>query len=117
MRFKVDENLPVEVADVLRAAGHDAATMFEEHLAGRPDAHVASVCQREQRALVTLDTDFADLRAYPPDQYPGLIVLRVRQQSKPHILAVIGHLIPMLSTEPLDARLWIVEEDRVRIRG
>ncbi len=110
-------NLPVEVADLLCAAGHDAATVFEEHLSGRPEAHIASVCQREQRALVTLDTDFADLLAYPPNQYPGLIVLRVRQQSKPHVLAVIHHLMPMLSTEPLDAHLWIVEEDRVRIRG
>ena len=110
-------NLPVEVADLLCTAGHDAATVFEEHLAGRPDTHIASACQRERRALVTLDTDFADLRAYPPDQYPGLIVLRVRQQSKPHILAVIHHLMPMLSTEPLDAQLWILEDDRVRIRG
>lgn len=30
MRFKVDENLPVEAAEVLRQAGHEAATVLEQ---------------------------------------------------------------------------------------
>lgn len=34
MRFKVDQNLPVELAEALRAAGHDAHTVYEEGLAG-----------------------------------------------------------------------------------
>ncbi len=32
MRFKVDENLPAEVAEALRALGHDADTVEEEGL-------------------------------------------------------------------------------------
>ena len=32
MEFKVDENLPVEVADLLRQVGYDAVTVFEQHL-------------------------------------------------------------------------------------
>jgi predicted nuclease of predicted toxin-antitoxin system len=30
MKFKVDENLPVEVASLLRQAGYDAATVSEQ---------------------------------------------------------------------------------------
>ena len=29
MRFKLDENLPVDLADLFRAAGHDAATTLD----------------------------------------------------------------------------------------
>lgn len=29
MKFKVDENLPVDAADALRAAGHDPLTIHE----------------------------------------------------------------------------------------
>jgi predicted nuclease of predicted toxin-antitoxin system len=29
MKFKVDENLPVEVAQLLREAGHDVLTVLE----------------------------------------------------------------------------------------
>lgn len=68
MQFKVDENLPLEVAELLRQAGYAAATVFEQQLGGEADADIASVCQQEGRALVTLDTDFADIRAYPPEQ-------------------------------------------------
>ena len=117
MEFKVDENLPVEVADLLRQVGYDAVTVFEQHLEGSPDSDIASACQEEGRTLITLDTDFADIRAYPPAQFPGLIVLRLHRQDKPHVLEVIERLIPLLSSEPLEHLLWIVEETRLRIRG
>ena len=38
MRFKIDENLPVEIAEVLRLSGYDAATVLEQHLGGSRDA-------------------------------------------------------------------------------
>jgi predicted nuclease of predicted toxin-antitoxin system len=59
MKLEVDENLPVEIALSLREAGHDALTVLDQGLGGYADGHVADVCKRERRALVTLDTDFA----------------------------------------------------------
>ena len=117
MLFKVDENLPVEVAQVLREAGHEAVTVLDQHLGGSADALIASICQQEERTLVTLDLDFADIRAYPPADYTGVIVFRLRRQDKPHILEVCARMIPLLAHQPLTQRLWIVEEDRIRIRG
>lgn len=117
MRFKVDENLPLEAAEALRQAGHDAATVLEQMYGGSPDAQLADLCQREGRILVTLDMDFADIRAYPPAEFPGLIVLRLRQQDKPHALEVLTRLIKLLGQEQLDRQLWIVDEKRVRIRS
>jgi predicted nuclease of predicted toxin-antitoxin system len=117
MKFKIDENLPVEVAELLREAGHDAATAIEQQLGGSADLRIVEVCQEERRALVTLDTDFADLRGYPPKDYPGLVVLRLRRQDKPHVLEVLGRALTAFASEPLEGHLWIVEEDRIRIRG
>lgn len=117
MKVKVDENLPHEVADLFRQAGHDAATVDEEGLGGKSDAVVASFVKREERLLVTLDLDFSDIRAYPPEQYSGLVVLRLNSQDKLHVLRVIERLIPVLSSEDPKGHLWIVEEDRVRIRS
>ena len=116
MRFKVDENLPLEAAEALRQAGHDAATVLEQMYGGSPDAQLADLCQREGRILVTLDMDL-DIRAYPPAEFPGLIVLRLRQQDKPHALEVLMRLIKLLGQEQLDRQLWIVDEKRVRIRS
>ena len=37
MKFKIDQNLPIEAADLLAAAGHDAMTVYERSLGGAPD--------------------------------------------------------------------------------
>jgi predicted nuclease of predicted toxin-antitoxin system len=116
MRFKTDENLPVEAADVLAQAGHDALTIHDQQMVGQPDPQVASVCQSEQRVLLTLDLDFSDIRNYPPADYFGIIVLRPRSQAKPAVLALIGQIVRLLDSEPLNGKLWIVQDTGLRIR-
>jgi len=51
VKFKVDENLPIEVAERLQQAGYDVITAPEQHLSGSPDPDVASICQRKKRAF------------------------------------------------------------------
>jgi predicted nuclease of predicted toxin-antitoxin system len=116
MRFKVDENLPIEVADLLQSAGFDAETAVAEQLAGTSDPTVAEACQREGRVLVTLDLGFGDIRAYPPEAMPGIIVLRLHREDKPHILAVIKRLLLALSSSQPTHEPWVVEERRIRVR-
>ena len=116
MNFKIDENLPIEITNALISSGHDAITVVAQKLGGKSDSTVSSVCQQEHRILVTIDTDFADIRVYPPKEYPGIIVLRLRQQDKNYVLAVIKQLLPMFEIEPIEHHLWIVEENRLRIR-
>ena len=117
MRFKIDENLPVEVADLLRVAGHDAMTVLEQDLGGQADRTIGVVIREEKRALITLDLDFADIRTFPPGDFEGLIVLRLTRQDKPRVLAVIERVIPLLNSEPLAGLLWVVDESAVRVRG
>lgn len=116
MNFKVDENLPVEVADLLRGAGHDAATVLEQNLGGAADNQLALVCHQEKRAIVTLDLDFADIRTYPPEQFSGIVVLRLRQYDKPHVVKVMGKFLQAVEIEAFVGKLWIVDEERIRIR-
>lgn len=117
MKFKVDENLPEEVVTELRAHKHDVMSVADQGLAGKDDAVVAARVRDEARCLITLDLDFGDLRAYPPSDYHGLIVIRSKKQDKATVLSLVRKFIPLLATELVVKRLWIVEEDRVRIRG
>jgi predicted nuclease of predicted toxin-antitoxin system len=117
MKFKVDENLPVEVAAMLQSLGYDAATIIDQQMVGEPDHNIAAVCQAEQRSIVTLDTDFADIRVYPPADYSGIIVMRLRRQDKPYVLEIVQRWTKALPNEPLIGKLWIVDERQIRIRG
>jgi predicted nuclease of predicted toxin-antitoxin system len=116
MKFKIDENLPVELAGFLSEANHDVATVHTEQLSGVSDLDLINHCRAEMRTLITLDLDFSDIRTYPPEHYPGLLVLRLKRQDKRSILRVFASIIHLFETEMLDGKLWLVEEDRVRIR-
>jgi predicted nuclease of predicted toxin-antitoxin system len=117
VKFKIDENLPIEFANLLITTGHQAMTVDEQHLQGKADSAIMDTCAREGYILVTLDLDFADIRAYPPTQYPGLMVFRVVRQDKRHLIEVFQRVIPVLAQEAIEGRLWIIEETRIRIRG
>lgn len=66
----------------------------------------------ERRCLVTFDLDFADTRRYPPAEFSGLVILRLRHRTMPRQIERITHIVS--SGEELAGRLWIVEDDRVR---
>ena len=117
MQFKIDENLPIEIAELLTNASYDAKTVNEQQLQGTRDPLLMDVCKSEGRVLVTLDTDFSDIKAYPPQEFSGIIVLRVGSQAKQHVIKVFQRIIPLVQQEPLNQHLWIVEETKVRIRG
>ena len=116
MRFKLDENLPVDLAELFREAGHDAVTVLDQGLGGARDPDLALVCRREGRVIVTLDTDFADIRTYPPSAYHGIVVLRLGSQVRDHVLATATRLLQVLSGADISGQLWIVEESRIRVR-
>jgi len=116
MKFKLDENLPVEAADILSQAGHDAHTVLHEGLGGAPDSEISSVCRAEKRVLITLDTDFCNILAYPPETHPGIIVIRTLDQSKSTVVDFMGKVLMGIETEEIERRLWIVQKDGIRIR-
>lgn len=116
MKFKLDENLPISTADVFNHAGHDVLSVNDQNLSGASDALVAQICREEGRILVTLDLDFADIRAYPPEQHSGMIVLRLQHQDALNVIEVCRRIMPVFEREPIENRLWIVDEKRLRIR-
>lgn len=117
MKFKFDENLPSDLGALLRADGHDAHSVLDENLRGAADPSIAKVCQDEQRILITLDLDFAHIKNYPPQNYHGIVVLRLVRQDRDTVLAIIPRILTLLQTEPITRRLWIVDDNRTRIRG
>jgi predicted nuclease of predicted toxin-antitoxin system len=117
LRFKLDENIPVDAAPLLHAAGYDCHTVYDEQLAGAPDPDVAAVCRTEGRVLITLDLDFSDVRAYAPGTHAGIIVLRPRTPDRDSTLALIERALSLFASEALTGCLWVVDAERVRVRS
>lgn len=79
LKFKVDENLPVEVAEALREAGYDALTVLDQSMGGALDGPLAIVCRAEARVLVNPGPRFLE--------HPGLPALRAPRHHRPSTLA------------------------------
>jgi hypothetical protein len=85
-------------------------------MGGSVDPDVAQVCLKESRSLLTLDLDFSDIRTYPPEDYHGIVVFRPAIQNITTLVRLTTRLLALMEREPLVGCLWIVEDNRVRIR-
>ena len=116
MKFKIDENLPLESAKMLRDAGYDAETVRDEGLEGKPDSRIYSVCLEESRILITLDVGFSNILVYPPGKHAGVIVLRLSNQSKQSVLGKIKQLLLAFKQAGPNESTWIIDDNKLRIR-
>lgn len=65
---------------------------------------------------MTLDLDFANIRAYPPNEHAGIVVLRVKHQDKMTVLIHVRRLMLALARRNPTGELWIVDGNRIRFR-
>lgn len=116
MKFKIDENLPSHCAESLIEKGYNTEAVIQEGLQGCSDQTLIEACQSENRILITLDLDFSDIRNYPPGSNPGIIVLRLSEQSIIAAQISMKQLIASFSQELPVNKLWVVDESKIRIR-
>lgn len=116
MKIKLDENIPVALAAILNARGHDTDTVPDEELNGKPDPDIWRETQHAGRFLITQDLDFSDLRQFQPGTHHGLLLVRLVNPSRQ---SLIEHISLTFNSEDVETwqRCFVVLTDRkIRIR-
>jgi predicted nuclease of predicted toxin-antitoxin system len=116
MKLKLDENLPDELLAELRSAGHEVDFVREEGLAGAGDPVVLGRARAEERVLLTLDKGIGDVRAYPPADFHGIVLLRPPSFGRAATLSFARKHLPALLALDLPGHLVVVTERGVRWR-
>lgn len=116
MKFKLDENFGTRTQNIFQSAGHDVQTVRQELLLGASDQELYEKCCTEQRCLVTLDLDFANVVRFPPQQAGGVVVIRAPQNPSLALLErLVEQFLQALDQMPLEQQLWIVEVGQIRV--
>src|SRR6266498_807067 len=115
MRLKLDENMPLLLAQTLRSSGHDVHTAADEGLLGSSDDIIWSTVVREDRLLLTLDRDFGRL-AIASVSHSGAVVLRPRDANQEMIMALALRAVTLATDIDMKNRVAIFDDERIRVR-
>jgi predicted nuclease of predicted toxin-antitoxin system len=117
MRFLIDNALSPIMADGLRQSGHDAIHVRDLGLAAADDATIFECAERDQRVIVSADTDFGTLLALRKSQRPSVILFRGATPRHPNaqLKLLLANLAEITASIERGA-VVVLEPQRIRVR-
>jgi len=116
MRIKIDEDLPRDLAWLLRDSGFEADTVADQGMSGSEDLVLFQVIQAEERLLITADKDFSDIRRFPPGTRSGILLLRPYKQGIRPVVVLMQKVLALHDLESLKGAVTVVTPRGIRVR-
>jgi predicted nuclease of predicted toxin-antitoxin system len=115
MKIKLDENLPLRLARLLKNLGHDVHTTRDEGLSGHADRDIWVRAQEESRFLITQDLDFSDSRQFAPGTHCGILLVRLRSPSRINLIDRVGTLFENENIADWNTCFVVATERKLRV--
>jgi predicted nuclease of predicted toxin-antitoxin system len=117
VKLLLDANLSPEVGRRLKEAGHDAIHVADIGLLTATDPVILQAAAKEERVLLTADSDFGALLALGSLASPSVLLLRSADHLRPAEQAeLIAINLPSISAELARGAIASLTRDRLRVR-
>ena len=117
MKLLLDANLSPRVARLLKEAGHDAIHVADIGLLTATDPAILRAAAKEERILLTADSDFGALLALGSLASPSVLLLRSADHLRPSEQAeLIAANLPQIAEDLERGAIVSLTRDRLRVR-
>jgi predicted nuclease of predicted toxin-antitoxin system len=117
VKLLLDANLSPEVGRRLKEAGHDAIHVADIGLLTAADPEILQSAAKEERTLLTADSDFGALLALGSLASPSVLLLRSADHLRPNEQAgLIAANLPQIVKDLEKGAIVSLTSDRLRVR-
>lgn len=116
MKFFIDNNLSPRLAAALRESGFDIVYAKDYQMQRASDEEIFQVAAREDRIIISADTDFGFILSQWKQEKPSVILLRGFPSFFEKQLKALQIVIGRYELELREGCILVVERKGVRIR-
>jgi predicted nuclease of predicted toxin-antitoxin system len=117
LKFLIDNALSPQIAAGLRQAGHEAVHLRDFGMQSASDLEVFDLAAKEQRVLVSADTDFGTILASRQANKPSVVLFRRSLKRPDAQLRFLLSNLPNMEQPLIDGSIIILEDTRIRVRS
>ncbi|MCX8014382.1 MAG: DUF5615 family PIN-like protein [candidate division WOR-3 bacterium] len=116
MHFLIDNSISPQVASALKENGYDAIHVRDIGLNQASDREIFTRAEKEDRILISADTDFSYILSKWSKNKPSLILFRKGCHIPSVQVEMLIKYLPQLESGLLEGSIIVFEKERIRIR-
>lgn len=117
INFLADHCLFGKTVRLLRENGYKVTTLKELKKENASDEEAIQIANSLDAVLISCDLDFGDIFAYPPQEYNGIIVLRMTSETESKTHKILIDFLKQTDREKLRKKLVVIDHRIYRIRS
>jgi predicted nuclease of predicted toxin-antitoxin system len=99
MRLLLDQGVPRDAADGLRALGHDCTHVSEIQMSAAADEEIIAFAVEHKTVAITLDADFHAILAVKRATGPSVVRLRIQGLNGPAVVEILSAVLSAFGAE------------------
>ncbi len=116
MKFLADMGISQRTVEWLRYQGHDIVHLREQGLQKLDDNTILRKARIEERIVLTMDLDFANLLAWTGEALPSVILFRLGNENYDKINTQLEKILSQCQDELLAGAIVSVNDNTFRVR-